>query len=100
MLEQSGYTVLAAVDGDEALAIAASHPQEIDLLITDVVIPGLSGPDLATRLAASLPGLRVIYTSGYADDAIVRHGVLGDGVAFLQKPQRAQRARWVDGHAS
>jgi PAS domain S-box-containing protein len=84
-LEASGYRVLSAGSGPEALAI---HHREavVDLLITDVVMPGMGGRDLAERLSVDRPGLRVIYMSGYTDDAVVRHGVLSDQVAFLQKP--------------
>jgi signal transduction histidine kinase/CheY-like chemotaxis protein len=81
-----GYSVLEASDGVEALKVAAGHSEPIHLLITDVVMPHLSGPDLATQLGASRPGLKVLFISGYTDDTVFRHGVLEGGVAFLQKP--------------
>jgi two-component system cell cycle sensor histidine kinase/response regulator CckA len=85
-LETSGYTVLEARHAEHALAIAGSHPAAIDLLITDVVMPVMSGRELARRVAVSRPGMKVLYMSGYTDDAVVLHGVLAADVAFLQKP--------------
>ena len=87
-LERQGYTVLAAPSGADALALAAQHGATIDLLLTDVVMPGMSGRDLADRLTAQRPGIRVLYMSGYTDNAIVRHGMLEPGLAYLQKPFR------------
>ena len=81
-----GYRVIDAGDGIEALEAAASHKGPIHILITDVVMPRLSGRDLATRLSSAWPDLKVLFISGYTDDTIVRHGVLEGGVAFLQKP--------------
>ncbi len=86
MLETRGYTVLLASHGDEALRLLERHPGRVDLLMTDVVMPGMSGRDLADRVAELRPGIKVLYLSGYTDDAIVRHGVLEPGIAFLQKP--------------
>ena len=86
ILERQGYTVVAAPDGESALQLIASHPAPLDLLITDVVMPGMSGPDLATRFSVLRPDARVLFMSGYASDAIVRHGVLDSGIAYLQKP--------------
>ena len=85
-LARQGYTVLDAPNGAEALRIAASHPGPIHLLLTDVVMPGLSGRQLADQLARLRPDTKVLYTSGYTDDAVVRHGVLESGIAYLQKP--------------
>jgi len=86
ILREAGYTVLAASDGDEALRVAASHGAPIDLLLTDVVMPGMSGKELAQRLAAGQPGIRVLFTSGYVDDAVVLDGILREGLPFLPKP--------------
>jgi len=85
-LENCGYRVLDAADGRAALDLSAHHAGGIDILVTDVVMPGMSGRELAERLAPLRPGMRVLYTSGYTDDAMVHQGVLRSGVAFLQKP--------------
>jgi two-component system cell cycle sensor histidine kinase/response regulator CckA len=81
-----GYRVLEAGDGVQALAVAAAHKGPIHMLITDVVMPRLSGRELATRLAVERGDLKVLFISGYTDDSVFRHGVLEGGVAFLQKP--------------
>jgi two-component system, cell cycle sensor histidine kinase and response regulator CckA len=86
MLETSGYAVLPAADGSEAIRLSDQHAGTIDLLMTDVVMPGLSGQELARRLVGERPDLRVLFTSGYAEDAIANHGVLSPGTAFLEKP--------------
>jgi PAS domain S-box-containing protein len=86
VLEDSGYTVLAASRPSEALALAEEHSAGIDLLVTDVVMPEMSGRQLADHLAGRCPGLRILYMSGYTDDAIVRHGVLDPGTSLLAKP--------------
>src|SRR5438874_6971887 len=85
-LEARGYRVLEAADGPSALQLSARHLEGIDILVTDVVMPGMSGRELAERLAPERPSMKVLYTSGYTDDAMVRQGVLSAGVAFLQKP--------------
>jgi PAS domain S-box-containing protein len=82
----AGYCMLEASDGIQAIKVAAAHPGPIHMLITDVVMPHLNGPELATKLAAERPALRVLFISGYTDDTVFRHGVLEGGVAFLQKP--------------
>jgi len=85
ILANHGYTVLDARDGDEALALAREHTGAIDLLVTDVVMPGLSGRDLAVRLTAERPDVRVLYTSGYSENMIVRAGI-EPGLKLLPKP--------------
>ncbi|MGB0036620.1 MAG: CHASE4 domain-containing protein [Candidatus Acidiferrales bacterium] len=85
-LEAIGYRVLEAADGVQALEIAGAQRGPIHLLITDVVMPRVSGRELATQLAPTRPDLKVLYISGYTDDSVFRHGVLEGGVAFLQKP--------------
>ena len=84
-LERGGYAVIVAQDPNEAVRVAeAAGP--IDLLLTDVVMPYMNGRELAERVRSRRPGVRVLFTSGYTDDAILRHGVLDEGVPFLQKP--------------
>jgi len=86
VLERQGYAVLEASNGAAALELVAGHPGPIHLLLTDVIMPGLSGRQLADRLTALRSDTRVLYASGYTDDAVVRHGVLESGIAYLQKP--------------
>jgi len=85
-LEAQGYVVLAASDPTDAMRVVERHGGTIHLLLTDVVMPGLSGQELADRIAARRPGMRVLYMSGYPGDAVVQHGSLPVGSAFLQKP--------------
>jgi PAS domain S-box-containing protein len=86
ILEQQGYSVLAASHPDEALQYSAQYDGPIHLLVTDVVMPEMGGRELASRLTASRPETKVLYVSGYTDDAIMRHGILDEDLAFLQKP--------------
>lgn len=86
MLKISGYLVIPAKNGAEALRAAQSHEGAIHLLITDVVMPGMSGKQLAQELSVARPDIKVLYTSGYTDNTIVHHGVLDEGTAFLEKP--------------
>jgi len=86
ILEMNGYNVLEARHGAEALDISERHQGPIHLMVTDVVMPQMSGRELAQRLQPLRPDMKVLYMSGYTDDAIVRHGVLGAGMAFLSKP--------------
>jgi two-component system cell cycle sensor histidine kinase/response regulator CckA len=85
LLHRLGYTVLVAANADEALRLFEANPS-IDVLLTDVVMPGSSGPELTRQLVEQRPALRVIYMSGYTEDAIVQHGILKPGIAFLNKP--------------
>jgi DNA-binding NtrC family response regulator len=86
VLSRAGYQVLEAAGVDEALTIASSRREPLDLLVTDVVMPGSNGVDLVGRLRTKRPELRVLYISGYTDMAVVRQGLLDDAAAFLQKP--------------
>ena len=86
ILETNGYTVLQAADGPSVLELARRHSGDISLLVTDVVMPGMSGPEVAQSVTAMRPGTLVLYMSGYTDSAIGHHGVLEPGIAFLQKP--------------
>jgi PAS domain S-box-containing protein len=89
MLERQGYTVLLAANAREARVVFERNPS-IDVILTDVIMPGGSGPELTKRLVALRPDLKVIYMSGYTDAAISRHGVLDPGIAFLHKPFTAE----------
>src|ERR1051326_802936 len=86
ILEQAGYQVLDARGGEEAMRLCRERPGSIDLLLTDVVMPETSGKEVADRLTRLRPETRVLYMSGYTDDAIVHHGVLDSDVEFIQKP--------------
>ncbi len=86
MLERYGYHVLEAADGEDAMRLAANATEPIHLLLTDVVMPNVSGRDLADMFAQTYPHAKVLFMSGYTDDAIVRHGILEEGLACLQKP--------------
>jgi CheY-like chemotaxis protein len=85
LLQRQGYTVLVAGNAAEALQLFERNAS-IDVLLTDVVMPGASGPELTRQLVKRQPGLKVIYMSGYTEEAIVHHGVLDPGIAFLHKP--------------
>ena len=93
LLEAFGYRVLEAADPDEAMAVSRRHVGPVDLLLTDVIMPGISGRELADRLRAERPALKILYMSGYTDRAIVHHGVLDPDVAFLEKPFAAADLR-------
>jgi len=86
MLEKQGYRVLAAEDPSAALDLVSSDPEPLDLLITDVVMPGMNGRELVQKMQEYHPGIKVIYMSGYTADVIAKQGVLEQGVHFLQKP--------------
>jgi len=86
VLERSGYRVVEAQHGDEALMLYQQKTDHIDLLLTDVIMPNMNGKDLADRLQQMQPGIRVVFMSGYTADTIGHHGVLEEGVHFIQKP--------------
>jgi CheY-like chemotaxis protein len=87
LLIQQGYTVLEASNGEEALRVAQENTREkIHLLLTDVVMPQMGGKELSEKLKRLRPDIRILYTSGYTDNAIVHHGTLEPGTCFLQKP--------------
>ncbi|WP_447975046.1 ATP-binding protein [Nitrospira sp. Kam-Ns4a] len=85
-LELQGYTVLEARHGIEALVLSSRHPGPVHLLLTDVVMPQMSGREVAAQLLAARPDVKVLYMSGYAENSVVHHGILDPGTAFLQKP--------------
>jgi CheY-like chemotaxis protein len=104
VLASLGYQVIEAGSGTEALQKAASQKERIDLLLTDVVMPGMNGRELADALRRERPGLRILYLSGYTQDILIRQGVLERGAALVQKPLTtgilAQTIRRVlDGYA-
>jgi CheY-like chemotaxis protein len=96
-LSAKGYRVLEASDGAEALQLVDRHGGPLDLVLTDIIMPGLSGPALVERLLPRTPDLKVLYITGYSEDAIRQHGLLPAGGALLEKPftahQLAERAR-------
>ena len=85
-LESYGYNVLEAADAEEALRVAATPGQDIQVVLTDVVMPGMSGVELSKRLAASRPDVKLIFASGYADSALLRHGITETGAVLIPKP--------------
>jgi CheY-like chemotaxis protein len=96
MLQSRGYTVLQASGPEDALRVAAQHADRIDLLLTDVIMPGMNGRDLTAAMHARHPHVRQLFMSGYPSDVIANHGVLEEGVHFIQKPfQIAQLAAKV-----
>ena len=86
ILRRLGYTVLTASDGQEALALSAAHPGHIDLVLTDVVMPRMSGRELAEAITGQRPGVRILYMSGYTDDVIIRKGLHDPSASFMEKP--------------
>ena len=89
-LKSKGYVVMEAADGVSGMKVAESHKGKIDILITDVVMPGMSGRELAQRITAVRQTIKVLFLSGYTEDAIIHEGVLEPGTAFLQKPFSAE----------
>ena len=88
MLESNGYRVLEAASGGEALLRCEQHSGAIHLLLTDVVMPNMSGPQLAERLALLRPGIKELFLSGYTGEAVMHHGILNTDKPFLQKPYK------------
>ncbi len=86
ILRQYGYTVVEATNGDDAKSVVANHPGPIHLLLTDIVMPGMSGPELARDLARRQPDLRVLFMSGYAENAVIREGLRHPSAGFVEKP--------------
>jgi DNA-binding NtrC family response regulator len=86
MLERKGYTVISAATPAQALEKAQNHAGAIDLLMTDVVMPEMNGRDLATKITALYPEIRLLFMSGYTANVIAHQGILDKGVAFIQKP--------------
>ena len=86
VLYRQGYTVLEAADGEEAILLCDRYGGHIDLVLSDVVMPKLSGPKAVEQLVAMRPSMQVLYMSGYTDDSIGQHGVLEADVHFIQKP--------------
>ncbi len=89
VLDMNGYTVLEARDGPEAIRVADRHDDPIQLMLTDLVMPKMSGRELAEKLLPKRPEMRVLYMSGYTDDTVLHHGIVDPGISFLQKPFRA-----------
>jgi CheY-like chemotaxis protein len=86
ILSMNGYTVLEAIQGNDALRLFAEQRGQIDLLLTDVMMPGMSGRELAQRITTAQPQTKVLFMSGYTDDAVLRHGAFDAEIAFIQKP--------------
>jgi CheY-like chemotaxis protein len=86
LLTRHGYRVLEARNAGEGLLVCERYGEQIDLLLSDVVMPQMSGPEVAKRIALARPGIKILCMSGYTDETILRHGILEAGIAFLQKP--------------
>jgi CheY-like chemotaxis protein len=86
LLKSCGYCVIPACDGEEALAICEKASQNIDLLITDIVMPKISGRQLVALIGPKLPGMKILYMSGYTDDAIMQQGIIEPDSDFIAKP--------------
>ncbi|OQA89223.1 MAG: Blue-light-activated protein [bacterium ADurb.Bin236] len=86
VLESSGYSAISAASADEAISICADSEYPVDLLVTDVVMPDVNGRELAERIRKLRPNIKVLYMSGYTENAIVHHGILDKGINFISKP--------------
>jgi CheY-like chemotaxis protein len=86
ILTRNGYTVLEALTGGDAVQLCEKHPGRIDLLLTDVIMPRMSGREIANRVSELRPTTKVLFMSGYTEEAIVHHDILQPGVTLLQKP--------------
>jgi CheY-like chemotaxis protein len=86
ILSDCGYNIIMTKNGEEALALWEKNKNQVDLLLTDIVLPGISGLKLAQRLLASKPELKVIYMSGYSEDVIAHYGSLDNDISLIQKP--------------
>jgi DNA-binding NtrC family response regulator len=86
MLKARGYQVLVAHSGAEAISICESHKGPLGLILSDVIVPGLSGPELVTQVQGMRAGVKALFMSGYTDHAILRDGALQIGMSFIQKP--------------
>jgi len=93
VLNSCGYKVLCADDGQMALRIAGEHKGSIHLMLTDIIMPNMGGRELAERLFENRPDMKILYMSGYTDNAIVHHGVLEKGLSFIQKPFSSNNLR-------
>jgi len=85
-ISDEGYQVVSAATGEEAVKIFSSNSAKFDLLVTDVIMPGMNGKKLAETLNKEEPGLKVLFMSGYTDDTIMHHGILDENISFIQKP--------------
>lgn len=90
ILKSYGYKILEAATGDEALRLCEQHQGQVQLLLTDVIMPGMNGQALSSQLTSRYPDIQVLFISGYTDDIISRHGILTEGTAFLSKPFTAE----------
>jgi CheY-like chemotaxis protein len=86
VLRRLGYTVLTARDGEEALSLSKRHPATIDLVLTDIVMPRMSGRELVEQITVQRPDVRILYMSGYTDDVIIRKGLHDPSASFMEKP--------------
>jgi two-component system cell cycle sensor histidine kinase/response regulator CckA len=86
VLETRGYTVLRASDGEQALMLSGYHAGPIHLVVSDIVMPGMTGPEMVDRIAADRPGVKALFMSGYTDGTVAHHGFLAEDAAYLEKP--------------